>query len=433
MRCPKCNTWVTPDLVICPNEKCRASLGAEARPTGGSVFHRTSIDIENDFRQRKASVLAPDPGGRELSSLADASADALARNQMGWHRSQLDGAGRPPETREAKTAPGPEPLLERATASEVLLEAEPLGVLNLLLLHAGISPLRRLAVSSSSVDGLQGCRLRLSASPAVFAPSVIDLPRSGGGGEVDPPGATPDFASFFALDEAVRGQLELAVLYENAPLAERTFPVTVQNPNEWIARQGAEASLAGVVTPNAPAIVKFVSELSGDFVAYQAGSSGRVIEEAGIVYEGIRRLGLSYIGVPPSFEGTGQKVLFPDEVIATGRGCCIDIATLTAAVLERLGLNPVIVAVAGHAYAGVWTTEMRAKQPVLRDRQSVVDQVEEGNLLVWNSTTYFDRQGDDSFASAVEIGRRYLEKLAFIIDIAACRQHGLKPVPRRTK
>ena len=83
------------------------------------------------------------------------------------------------------------------------------------------------------------------------------------------------------------------------------------------------------------------------------------------VYEGIRAMGLSYIGVPPSFEGTGQKVLFPDEVLASCRGCCIDIATLTAAMLERAGLNPLIVLVQGHAYSGAWTSDIRARQPVL--------------------------------------------------------------------
>lgn len=339
----------------------------------------------------------------------------------------------PPEEPRRPGPPGPTyPQLARATASEVAVDGEPLGILNLLLLHAGISPLRRLEVTTSSPDGLAGCRLRVSASPPVAAPAVVDLPRGSRGGQVEPPALTPAYEAFYALDEAKRGQLELALLYENQVLAERTFPVTVQNPNEWINRPGAEAALAGIVTPSAPAVVEVLSALPGDFVAYQPGSRQRVREEAEAVYEGIRGLGLSYNGVPPSFEGTGQKVLFPDELLSRRRGCCIDIAALTAALLEAIGLNPAIVVVNGHAFSGVYTEQMNARTPVLRDAKTVLELVEEGSLLVWNSTTYFDRQGDDGFVAAIESGKQYLDEFVYLIDIAACRKHGFKPVTRRT-
>lgn len=329
--------------------------------------------------------------------------------------------------------PGPtNPTLARATASEVSIDGKPLGILNLLLLHAGISPFRHLEVKTSSRDGLAGCRLRVSVSPPVAAPAVVDLPRDSQGGAVEPPALTPDYEAFYALDEAKRGQIDLALLYENHSLAERTFLVTIQNPNEWISLEGIEASLAGIVTPSAPAVVDVLSSLPGDFEGYQRNSRERVIEQAEAVYEGIRRLGLAYNGIPPSFEGTGQKVLFPDELLARRKGCCIDIATLTAALLESISLHPVIVAVNGHAFSGVYTELMHARTPVLRDANVVLELIEEGSLLVWNSTTYFDRQGDDSFTAAIEMGRQYLGAFRYILDIAACRKHGYKPVTRRS-
>lgn len=329
--------------------------------------------------------------------------------------------------------PGPtNPTLARATASEVSIDGKPLGILNLLLLHAGISPFRHLEVKTSSRDGLAGCRLRVSVSPPVAAPAVVDLPRDSQGGAVEPPALTPDYEAFYALDEAKRGQIELALLYENHSLAERTFPVTVQNPNEWISLEGIEAPLAGIVTPSAPAVVEVLSSLPGDFEGYQRGSRERVIEQAEAVYEGIRRLGLSYNGIPPSFEGTGQKVLFPDELLARRKGCCIDIATLTAALLESISLHPVIVAVNGHAFSGVYTELMHARAPVLRDAKVVLDLIAEGSLLVWNSTTYFDRQGDDSFSAAIDMGQQHLAAFRYVLDIAACRKHGYKPVTRRS-
>jgi len=156
-----------------------------------------------------------------------------------------------------------------------------------------------------------------------------------------------------------------------------------------------------------------------------------MVREVSEVYESIRRLGLSYIGIPPSFEKTGQKVLFPDEVIASKRGCCIDIAVLTASLLERVGYNPLIIVITGHAYSGVWTSDIRAKTPVIRDPAVIRQAVEDGDLLVWNSTTYFDREGDDSIGAAVDLGVQMLDQLHYAIDIAACREHNFKPLPRR--
>ena len=205
----------------------------------------------------------------------------------------------------------------------------------------------------------------------------------------------------------------------------------IQGERLWPAVQQVEASLACIVTPNAPAVVEMASQLSGDFAAYQSGDPRRVVREVEEVYEGIRRLCLSYIGVPPSFEGTGQKVLFPDEVIAAKRGCCIDIAVLTASLLERIGYNPLIVVVAGHAYSGVWTSDIRSKTPVIRDVDVIRQAVDDGDLVVWNSTTYFDRDGDDGIGSAVEIGIQMLDEFEYAIDIAACRAHEFKPLPRR--
>lgn len=405
MRCPRCSSLVTPDLVTCP--ACGAKLGEQAAGTaqGGSLLDRYRTQIEHD--------------------------------QASW-RSQTFGSAA------ASGTPGPDlgkpggdlrldiPSLERTAASEVTLEVDALEFVNFLLLHAGFSPFRVLKVGSSSADGLAGARLCVGLSPELAQKVSVPLADLGKGGELEPPVLSPDYERFLALDEAVRGQLDVEVLYEDTPLASRTLPVTVQTPNEWINMPGVEAALAGVVTPNAPAVSDLVGDLHGDFVAYQDGNRERIVREIAEVYEGIRRLGLQYVGVPPSFEGTGQKVLYPDEVIGGKRGCCIDIATLTAAILERVGYNPLLVMVSGHAYSGVWTGEIRAKRPIIREADVVKQAVAEGDLLVWNSTTYFDRQGDDSIGAAIEIGTRMLEELQYVLDIAACRQHGFKPVPRRS-
>jgi hypothetical protein len=402
MRCPNCNAWATPDINSCG--ECGTELKKEppSPAAGGSVLDKYKQQIHSEREGRKS------PFGR--------SGGAFDRTD----EFPVLGGSVPSV-----------PAIERAMAEEISLDADSIEVLNLLLLHAGFSPFKRVAVRSSSRDGLSGTRLRVSASPAVIKPLTVSLADLAENHELDPPLASPDQDEFFRLDEAVRGQLDLAVMYEDTALTETSLSVTVQTANEWIGIEGVEASLACLVTPNAPSVIEMVAKLSGDFAAYQAGDVRRVVREVEEVYEGIRRLGLSYIGVPPSFEGTGQKVLFPDEVISSKRGCCIDIAVLTASLLERIGYNPLVVVITGHAYSGVWTSDIRSKTPVIRDVDVIRQAIDDGDLVVWNSTTYFDRGGDDGIANAVEIGVQMLDEFEYAIDIAACRAHDFKPLPRR--
>lgn len=409
MRCPSCDAFIKRGDTVC--DECGAPVGPQP-PDEASALDRYTRQIEAERARRG------DPWAE-----TDALLDETSPGGSGVTGSEAGiGTG----------ADGRAKPLQRAAAEDIRLEAEPFEVLNLLLLHAGFSPLRRLAVRSASPDGLAGTRLRLTASPPVLQPLAVPLADLGGGGDLEPPVASADHAAFFRLDEAVRGQLDLALAYEGTTLVERSFPVTVQPGNEWIAVEGVEAALAGAVTPNAPAVAELVSGIRWDFTGYQALDPQRMVREVSEVYGAVRRLDLHYVGVPPSFEGTGQKVLFPDEVVAQKRGCCVDIAVLTASILERVGYNPLVVVVDGHAFSGVWTSDIRAKAPVIRDREAVRQAVAGGDLLVWNSTTTFDRQGDDSIGAAVAAGSKMLDSFLYAIDVAACRDHRLKPVPRRS-
>jgi len=386
MRCAKCHAWATPDMTTC--SACGEPLPRTA--TGDALVEKYQRQIRAS-RERLAATVLPDP---ELLKDLDA----------------------------------PRP-------GEVTIDATPLGVLNLLLLHAGFSPFRHLAVR----DAPAGARLRITARPPAVLAKTIALVDAE---EIEPPALEPDREVFFALEEAVAGQLDLAVVAADArgeepPIAAVSASVVVQNPNEWINAPGCEAALAGVVTPNAAAVTEIVRGLPGDFTAYQTDDPRRFGEEIAAVYRGLRDLGLSYVGVPPSFEGTGQKVLYPDQVLAWKRGCCVDLAALTAAVLERLGFNPLLILTRtadgdrGHALSGVWSSEIRAKQPVVRDRDAVARAVAEGELMVWNPTTCCARAGDAELAAAIRNGTRLLDDFEYALDVAACRHHGYKPLSRR--
>ena len=382
MRCPDCNALVTPDLHGCP--ACRRPL----RP----AFAATSSVVEKYRRQ-------------------------IAESRDRWSR-----AG-PLET-EAEPA--------SAASDGAALDVDTPGVLNLLLLHAGYSPLSRLGVRGGRPGSTNGASLRLSSDPAVFR--VKTLPLSGGASWLEPPLVTPEADFFFSIDEAVSGEIEVALESQGRTLDRVRRPVSVHSANQWLLRPGCEAALAGMVTPNAAAVEEILRDLDEDLAGYQSASPERVGRQVAAVDEAVRALDLRYLGAAPSFAGDGQRVLFPEQAVSARRGSCVDHAVLTASLLERVGVHPLILLLRdddrgwGHAISGVWTADIRARSPVLRDRQVIDRALGDGDLLVWDATPA-PSAGRSGFSAALDAGRRLLRHFEFAIDVRASRDHGFQPLP----
>lgn len=63
---------------------------------------------------------------------------------------------------------------------------------------------------------------------------------------------------------------------------------------------------------------------------------------------------IRYVMAPFSYDNSSvQKIKTPEEVLQTKSGLCIELAILMASALENIGLNPVIVLTADHAWAGI--------------------------------------------------------------------------------
>jgi len=61
-----------------------------------------------------------------------------------------------------------------------------------------------------------------------------------------------------------------------------------------------------------------------------------------------------YVLAPFSYDNVkAQRIKPPEEVLQTKSGLCIELSLLTAAALENIGLDGVVVITEGHAWAGV--------------------------------------------------------------------------------
>ena len=72
-----------------------------------------------------------------------------------------------------------------------------------------------------------------------------------------------------------------------------------------------------------------------------------------MIYSNLQDQGINYVSVAPNFFDGSQQILLPEEVVTNGGGNCIDGSLLFAALLENMGVRPVINLIPGHAIISV--------------------------------------------------------------------------------
>lgn len=119
-----------------------------------------------------------------------------------------------------------------------------------------------------------------------------------------------------------------------------------------------------------------------------------------------------YIAAPFSYDDLNvQRVKTPEEVLGTKSGLCIELSLLTAAALEHIGLNPVVVVTTGHAWAGVELSP-RSQE------------------YVFIETTALDRKPDEAVAIAQKEWEEIRNNFSSyrVININELRAEGMIPM-----
>lgn len=215
--------------------------------------------------------------------------------------------------------------------------------------------------------------------------------------------------------------------------------IRVLTANEWWALSIPE-SLAAFVRPNDPAIQQIISaaqELllerttSSALEGYQAGPE-RVYQIAEAIYDAMAAQNLNYVEVPPSFEGTGQRIRTHAEVLSQRQGNCLDLSCLYAAALEYAGLNPVLCVVEGHAFTGYLTEDTQLPSVAL-DRATAIRSIGDSELFdAVELTALAAGSGSASFDVARGKTRAWwgakINQFDYMLDVA--RAHRIvKPLP----
>lgn len=245
----------------------------------------------------------------------------------------------------------------------------------------------------------------------------------------------------------------------NESLQAELFELT-RRLNSGVANQAtlARSLLAAFVRPNHAEVATLgrdaaerLGRSTGDpsFSAFQredvAEAEARVEATVTAIYETLQARGIAYSEPPPGWDyaSAGQRIRDHGLVAQAGLGTCMDTTVLMAAVIEHVGLCPVLVLIPGHIFIGYWrrdpTPPGRPKPewypdtPFISDLRTVATLVE-GGWLGLIETTVLTAGSNTSAGEARQIARARIqsglnENSVGLIDVIAARSAGVSPLP----
>jgi hypothetical protein len=123
--------------------------------------------------------------------------------------------------------------------------------------------------------------------------------------------------------------------------------------------------IARWVTPHDPAVLRLVAQArryirNGRMPGY-GGSERMNVEpqvraQAAAIIQALKHSGVSYVTsiyTFGDFSSEAQRIRLPQETLTLDTANCIDVSVAFASAIENLGMDPAIVLVPGHAFAGV--------------------------------------------------------------------------------
>ncbi len=331
-----------------------------------------------------------------------------------------------------------------APAPGVEVEVTVAPTLNFAMEQSGVPLVSGLRVRNSGAEPLVGAVFSIQLEPELGPPTTVAIETLRPGEEawrpvVDvrlPPGRLR------GLVEAERARASWTLICGDAQLAAGEAPVEVLAFQEWPGLRAPPALVAAFVMPNHPVVGQLLGKVRDQLQArtqdpsisgYQTRSPKRVIEQVEALVAAIQSMGVTYVGVPASFESVGQKVRLPDMVLSEGMGNCLDISVLLAGCLEQMGLAPLVVVVKGHAFPAVWLVDDRFPEGVVHDAARLRTLGKLGQVLVFDSSTVV-HGSRPPLAAAVAAADAYVADDAnFVcaVDVRVVRMDRFRPLPVR--
>lgn len=249
-----------------------------------------------------------------------------------------------------------------------------------------------------------------------------------------------------SLTERSTCKLKIDIYLEDEVVVSSTKNITALAFNQWPGLQYTPELLAAFAMPNHPVVASLLQLASKyldkwtqepSLAGYQFDDPNRVKTMAAAAYAAIQQKNITYAEPPSSFEEFGQRIRLADAVIDQHMGTCMDMTLLYVACLEAIGLNPFMIMMKGHIFAGVWLIEESFSDMIMDDPSQLEKRMSKGihEIIVVECTAMCAgkmRSFDDAITHAGSNVSNYGD-FAFVIDVKRARSRGVRPLPVRLK
>ena len=331
--------------------------------------------------------------------------------------------------------------------------------LNYALQQNHVAVVQAIAIKNSSLENLEDVSVRIWTDVEVIAPYEKQFGDISAGDVryFRRPKLMMDGKFLSSITEQMTCSLYIAAYSGNTEVVRIGKEVDLY-PFDFYPANCPDHILAAFVMPNHPVVtslLQFAAKqleewgYSPSLEGYQSGERGRVLQLAAAAYASIQKLNIVYAEPPKSFSPKGedeeydpeklygQRVRLADEIMDTHLGTCMDLTLLYASCLEAMGLNPLLIRIKGHIFAGVWLIDESFSDPWNDDSSQIGNRFADGigqiaviecTAMCAGKSVSFDEARIDA-ENTVEKAEEYRNA----IDIKRIRESGVRPLPIRRK
>lgn len=253
-------------------------------------------------------------------------------------------------------------------------------------------------------------------------------------------------ANLLQIDSIQAAYIEVELTQYAVIIAKVQHPIWVMPARFWAYRNDTTALLAAYVLHHHPIIPEIIGVardlyakrgIKNSFEGYQ-GNAAEIDRQVQSIYEALLSYNIGYINPPSSWEINvasnegGQIVRTPEQVIGQRLGTCLDTTILLAAILEHIGIYPILIIIPGHAFLGYWRVRKNLMYPVMPISQAL-NHVDAGQIGLVETTRFASHK--DSFAQSQQIATHTLmgadlaDTHSIFVDVFMTRLHEIRPLP----
>lgn len=247
----------------------------------------------------------------------------------------------------------------------------------------------------------------------------------------------------YSLNETLPLTLEINIFDNNKEsIYNETIQYCLYPLNESNTFKQNKSLLVSFITPNDKVISEIIYKAQDEikklrpsnpqFIGYQNLDLDNVRLEMCALFNTLKKENIGYINPPSSFNNF-QRVRLNKEVINTKLGTCLDLSLLYCAVLEAIGLYPLLILLENHAFVGCFLSEDHFIENEIKDVGKIYNYSCIGNMQIeLVECTNFTLGQNVSFDEASINARKKLENYtdSFVaLNVYPLHKEFIKPVP----